>query len=78
MPLHVPDAPDGLDLGVLGAELRAVFVFPLFKQVLVTSVAWVLVPHPPATGRAAASEPGERPAGPARHPQPIAALHAGS
>lgn len=46
MPLHVSDAPNRLDLRNLGPELSVVFVLPLFKQVLVTSVAWVLIAHP--------------------------------
>lgn len=48
VPLHVPNAPHRLDLGVLGAKLGAVFVVTLLKQVLVASVARVLIAHPPA------------------------------
>lgn len=46
VPLHVSDAPNGLDLRNLGSELGAVLVLPLFKQVLVASVAGVLIAHP--------------------------------
>lgn len=46
VPLHVSDAPDRLDLRNLGSELSTVLVLPLFKQVLVASVAWVLIAHP--------------------------------
>lgn len=53
VPLHVPDAPHRLDLGVLGAELGAVFVVALLKEVLVASVARVLIAHPPAGKRGA-------------------------
>lgn len=46
VPLHVSDAPDRLDLRNLGSKLTTVLVLPLFKQVLVASVAWVLIAHP--------------------------------
>lgn len=46
VPLHVSDAPDRLDLRNLGSELSAVLVLPLFKQVLIASVAWILIAHP--------------------------------
>lgn len=46
VPLHVSDAPNRLDLRNLGSELGAVLVLPLFKQVLVASVARVLIAHP--------------------------------
>lgn len=46
VPLHVSDAPHRLDLRHLGSELIVVLVLPLFKQVLVASVAWVLIAHP--------------------------------
>lgn len=46
MPLHVSDAPNRLDLGKLGSELSAVLILPLFKQVLIASVAWILISHP--------------------------------
>lgn len=46
MPLHVSDAPDRLDLRGLGSELRAVLILPLLKQVLIASVAWILISHP--------------------------------
>lgn len=46
MPLHVSDAPHRLDLRNLGSELCVVLILPLFKQVLIASVAWILVAHP--------------------------------
>lgn len=46
VPLHVSDAPDRLDLRELGTKLSTVLVFTLFKQVLIASVARILVPHP--------------------------------
>lgn len=51
VPLHVPDAPHGLDLGVLSPKIGTVLVVPFFKQVLVASIAGILVPYPPADGR---------------------------
>lgn len=51
VPLHVPDAPHRLDLGVLSPKISTVLVVPFFKQVLVASVAGVLVAYPPAKGR---------------------------
>lgn len=49
VPLHVSDAPDRLDLRELGTKLSTVLVFTLFKQVLIASVARILVPHPTGT-----------------------------
>lgn len=49
MPLHVSDAPDRLDLRDLGSELGAVLVLALLKQVLVASVARILIADPAGT-----------------------------
>lgn len=49
VPLHVSDAPHGLDLRDLGTKLIAVLELALFKQVLVASVSWILVAHPSGT-----------------------------
>lgn len=46
MPLHVSDASNRLDLRNLGSELGAVLILSLFKQVLIASVAWILIAHP--------------------------------
>lgn len=46
MPLHVSDAPNRLDLRNLGSELSVVLILPLFKQVLIAPVAWILIAHP--------------------------------
>ena len=56
MPLHVSDAPNRLDLRNLGPELRVVLVLPLFKQVLIAPVAWVLVAHPTGAHREGETE----------------------
>lgn len=50
VPLHVPDAPDRLDVRLLGSKLEVVLVVTLLKQALVPTVAGVLVAHPPAGG----------------------------
>ena len=47
MPLHVPDAAHGLDLGLEGAELVVVSVVTALEQVLVAPVSGVLVSDPP-------------------------------
>lgn len=44
--LHVPHTAHGLDLRLEGAKLVVVSVVAALKQVLVTSVAGVLVAHP--------------------------------
>lgn len=51
VPLHVPDAADGLDLGLEGAPLVPVPEVPGLKEVLVAAVPGVLIPDP-AAGRA--------------------------
>lgn len=51
VPLHVPDATDGLDLGLEGAPLVPVPEVPGLKEVLVAAVPGVLIPNP-AAGRA--------------------------
>lgn len=48
MELHVPDTTHGLDLGLESAEVVVVSVVTTLKQVLVTSVARVLIAHPAA------------------------------
>lgn len=45
MPLHVADAPDGLDLRAAGTKLVEVLEFALLQQVLVATVAGELVSH---------------------------------
>ena len=45
--LHIPDTTHGLDLGLEGGELVVVSVITTLEQVLVASVAGVLVTHPP-------------------------------
>ena len=49
MPLHVSDAANRLDLRNLGSKLRVVLILALFKQVLIASVAWILIAHPAGT-----------------------------
>lgn len=56
MPLHVSDAPDRLDLRDLGSEISGVLVLPLLKQVLIASVAWILVAHPAGAPQAKRGE----------------------
>lgn len=51
MPLHVTDAAHGLDLGLEGGPLVPVPVVSTLKQVLVPSVAGVLVAHPAVAGK---------------------------
>lgn len=48
--LHVPDPADGLDMGVVGSPLVPVLVGAHLKDVLVSTVTWVLVTHPCSTG----------------------------
>lgn len=44
--LHVSHPADGLDLGLVGSPVVPVLVRPHFKDILVTTVARVLVAHP--------------------------------
>lgn len=44
--LHVSHPADGLDLGLVGSPVVPVLVWPHFKDILVTTVARVLVAHP--------------------------------
>lgn len=60
MPLHVSDAPNRLDLRNLGPELSAVLILPLFKQVLIASVSWILIAHPAGAPGAQGGETHER------------------
>lgn len=46
MPLHVPDASDGLHLWAAGPELVEVLELSFLQQVLAAAVAGELVPHP--------------------------------
>lgn len=46
VPLHVTDAPHGLELRVTGTVLIEVPVFPLLQQVLAATVTGELVSHP--------------------------------
>lgn len=46
VPLHVPDAPNGLHLGGAGAELVEMPVIALLQQVLAAAVAGELITHP--------------------------------
>lgn len=48
--LHVSHPADGLDLGLVGSPVVPVLVWPHFKDILVSTVARVLVAHPAETG----------------------------
>lgn len=50
MCLHVPHSTDRLDLGVVGAPLVPVLEGAKLKQVLVSSIARILVPNPRSSG----------------------------
>lgn len=46
MPLHVSDASDGLHLWAAGPKLVEMPELPLLEQILASTVARELVPHP--------------------------------
>lgn len=48
--LHVSHPADGLDLGVVGSPVIPVLERPHFKDILVATVARVLVAHPAVWG----------------------------
>lgn len=51
MPLHVPHASDGLDLGFSGSPVVPVLEVSMLKHVLVPPVAWIRVSHPTLMGK---------------------------
>lgn len=53
MPLHVPDASDGLHLRAAGSELVEMLELSLLQQVLAAAVAGELVTHPAGEERKA-------------------------
>lgn len=48
VPLHVPYTSDGLDQRCSGSPAVPVLEFPMLKNILAPSVAWIHVSHPPA------------------------------
>lgn len=60
MPLHVPDASDGLHLWAAGSELIEMLEVALLQKVLAAAVAGELVPHPAVEGgrKDSVSQPG--------------------
>lgn len=50
MRVHISHSSHRLDLGVMGAPFIPVFVGSEFKQVLISTVAWILISNPPKVG----------------------------